>query len=52
MKYWNPGVSVYGLHELVGNALVMEGEGERSEDLREDEMVEFEPDRQVREGNE
>jgi hypothetical protein len=30
----------------------MEGEGERSEDLREDEMVEFEPDRQVREGNE
>jgi len=52
MKYWNPGVSVYGLHELVGNALVMEGEDERSEDLREDEMVEFEPDRQVREGDE
>jgi len=52
MKYWNPGVSVYGLHELVGNALVMEGEDERSEDLREDEMVEFEPNRQVREGDE
>jgi hypothetical protein len=52
MKYWNPGVSVYGLHELVGNALVMEGEDERSEDLREDDMVEFEPDRQVREGDE
>jgi hypothetical protein len=52
MKYWNPGVSVYGLHELVGNALVMEGEDERSEDLREDEMVEFESDLQVREGDE
>ena len=38
MNYWNPGVSVYGLHELVGNALVMEGEDERTEDLREDEM--------------
>ena len=52
MKYWNPGVSVYGLHELVGNALVMEGEDDRSEDLREDEMVEFVPDLQVREGDE
>lgn len=28
MRYWNPGVSVYGLHELVGNALVMQGENE------------------------
>jgi hypothetical protein len=30
----------------------MEGEDDRSEDLREDEMVEFEPDRQMREGDE
>ena len=44
MNYWVPGVSVYGLHELVGNALVMEGEVERTEDLREDEMVDFEGD--------
>ena len=42
MKYWVPEVSVYGLHELVGNALVMEGEEERAEDLREDEMLEIE----------
>ena len=39
MKYWNPGVSVYGLHELVGNALVMDGENDRTEDLREDDMI-------------
>jgi len=44
MRYWNPGVSVYGLHELVGNALIMEGEKKRTEDLREDDMVGFEED--------
>ena len=42
MKYWNPGVSVYGLHELVGNALVMDGEDDRTEDLREDDLVDLE----------
>jgi len=42
MRYWNPGVSVYGLHELVGNALVMEGEKKRTEDLREEPMAGFE----------
>jgi Fe-S oxidoreductase len=41
MKYWNPGVAVYGLHELVGNALVMEGEKKRTEDLRENPMAGF-----------
>jgi Fe-S oxidoreductase len=39
MRYWNPGVTVYGLHELVGNALVMQGEKKRTEDLREDPMA-------------
>jgi len=34
MDYWVPGVSVYGVHELVGNALVMQGETERKTDLR------------------
>lgn len=34
MDYWVPGVQVYGLHELVGNALVMKGEKERTQDLR------------------
>lgn len=41
MRYWNPGVSVYGLHELVGNALVMQGEKKRTEDLRENPMAGF-----------
>lgn len=34
MNYWVPGVEVSGVHELVGNALVMEGEMERTTDLR------------------
>ncbi|HOC44322.1 MAG TPA: (Fe-S)-binding protein [Thermoanaerobaculales bacterium] len=32
--YWAPGVDVSGVHELVGNALVMDGENERATDLR------------------
>ena len=34
MNYWNPDVSVCGVSELVGNALVMEGEKERETGLR------------------
>ncbi len=34
IDYWAPGVRVTGLHELVGNALVMEGEKKRTSDLR------------------
>ncbi|MHC1744234.1 MAG: sulfate reduction electron transfer complex DsrMKJOP subunit DsrK [Syntrophobacteraceae bacterium] len=34
MDYWVPDCGVCGIHELVGNALVMEGEGERTTDLR------------------
>ena len=34
MNYWNPDVNVCGLSELVGNALVMEGEKEREQGLR------------------
>jgi Fe-S oxidoreductase len=33
MEYWVPGVQVAGVHELVGNALVMAGEA-RTTDLR------------------
>ena len=33
-EYWVPGVGVTGVHELVGNALVMKGEKERNTDLR------------------
>jgi Fe-S oxidoreductase len=34
MEYWVPGVQVTGVHELVGNALVMKGEKKREADLR------------------
>jgi len=34
MQYWAPDVEVGGIHELLANALVMEGEQERTEDLR------------------
>ena len=34
LEYWVPGVEVAGVHELVGNALVMRGEKERTTDLR------------------
>ena len=33
-EYWVPDVEVYGVHELVGNALILPGEKEREEDLR------------------
>ena len=38
MMYWNPDVEVSGLHELVGNALIMDGEKERELDLREEPL--------------
>jgi Fe-S oxidoreductase len=34
LEYWVPGVEVGGVHEMVGNALVMTGEKERETDLR------------------
>ena len=34
MEYWVPEVDVSGVHELVGNALVLEGEKPRATDLR------------------
>jgi Fe-S oxidoreductase len=34
LEYWVPGVEVAGVHELVGNALVVRGEKERTTDLR------------------
>jgi Fe-S oxidoreductase len=34
LEYWVPGVEVAGVHELVGNALVLTGESGRSADLR------------------
>jgi hypothetical protein len=34
LDFWVPGVEVAGVHELVGNALIMEGSNDRSTDLR------------------
>ena len=34
MDYWVPGMDVTGLHELVGNALILDGEKKRTTDLR------------------
>jgi Fe-S oxidoreductase len=34
LEYWAPGVEVAGVHELVGNALVLKGEKERTTNLR------------------
>ena len=36
MEYWVPEVEVGGIHELVGNALMMKGAKERTTDLRGD----------------
>ncbi len=36
--YWAPGVKVTGIHELVGNALIMKGQTERTQDLRLDPL--------------
>lgn len=38
MDYWVPDVKVCGLHELVGNALIMKGENSRDTDLRGDPL--------------
>jgi Fe-S oxidoreductase len=32
--FWSPGVAVGGVHEMLGNALIMKGEKERNTDLR------------------
>jgi len=38
MEYWVPGMAVTGVHELVGNALNLPGQGERTTDLRGEEL--------------
>jgi Fe-S oxidoreductase len=42
MQYWVPMVDAAGVHELVGNALVMEGENERTTDLRDEPLADVE----------
>jgi Fe-S oxidoreductase len=38
MEYWVPEVDVTGVHEMVGNALILEGEKERTMDLRSEPL--------------
>jgi hypothetical protein len=40
--YWAPGVKITGLHELVANALILEGEEERTMNLRQEPLPGFE----------
>ena len=42
MKYWVPEVEVTGVHELVGNALIMDGEKQRTSNLRGEPLPGFE----------
>ena len=44
MDYWVPGVDVTGVHELVANALIMEGEQNRKYDLRGEDLPNLEPE--------
>ncbi|MES0490404.1 MAG: sulfate reduction electron transfer complex DsrMKJOP subunit DsrK [Leptospirales bacterium] len=39
LDYWTPGVDTSGLHELIGNALIMEGEITRDVDLRQEPLA-------------
>ncbi|HSN53766.1 MAG TPA: (Fe-S)-binding protein [Candidatus Sulfomarinibacteraceae bacterium] len=41
-EYWAPGVKISGVHELVANALVMDGEPERAVNLRGEPLTETE----------
>jgi Fe-S oxidoreductase len=47
LEYWVPGVGVTGVHELVGNALVMQGEKERTTDLRGEPLAGMEDEEDV-----
>lgn len=42
LAYWVPGVEVAGVHELLGNALVMKGEKGRTTNLRGEPLTETE----------
>jgi hypothetical protein len=51
MEYWVPDVEVSGVHELVANALILEGETKRTMNLRAEEFpwVEEEEEEEVEE---
>jgi Fe-S oxidoreductase len=39
MEYWSPGIDVCGVHELLGNALVMKNEKRREKNLRSEPLA-------------
>lgn len=39
MRYWVPGVEVTGVHEMVANAMVLEGEKEKTVNLRNEPLA-------------
>jgi len=41
LEYWVPGVEVAGVHELVGNALVLKGEKDKTTNLRGEPLDSF-----------
>jgi Fe-S oxidoreductase len=47
LNYWVPGVEVTGVHELVANALILEGEKERTTDLRSEPLPGMEEEEDV-----
>jgi len=47
MDYWVPGMDVTGLHELVANALILDGEKERTTDLRGEPLPGMEEEEDV-----
>jgi Fe-S oxidoreductase len=51
LEYWVPDVEVGGVHELVGNALIMKGEKPRTTDLRGEPMKGFEEGTEEEAGN-
>ena len=50
MSYWVPEVEVYGVHEMVGNALNLEGQNERTVDLRGEDIPGMETEEETDEG--
>jgi Fe-S oxidoreductase len=44
MEYWVPEVDVTGIHEMVGNALILPGEQKREVDLRLEPLPNVEPE--------
>ncbi len=52
LDFWVPGIEVAGVHELVGNALIMEGSNDRSTDLRGEPLAQLAGDEaEEKEGN-